>query len=475
MGKKGIFNLVFTLFLILLIPTVILIERKNFRPKKEQYKLPQESEAIGRAYAQEGDKSFVVIVLSQEGDSFSLQNIDSIMNQKYPDFRVIFVNFGEDHTTLSDTKNYIDEQGLKHRVSFINSSDHSSADYYHIITACRDEEIIVQMDAKDWLASDFILEKLNETYEDSDVWLTYGQYLEYPSLEKGRIRSERTTKKTPTPWVFSRLKTFYAGLFKEVQQKENASGNPGDPSFLFPMLEMAKWHVRFIPEVLYVKSNTSVKSADNFTQSSDTKPKRRADCVLFSKDQPMKLQQCLGSIENYLHEVGLVSVIFESSPQNHTLYNQLQKQFPKVRFREISNDLKDILSFTLSPTFSTEEYVFMIPAHVTLLDEIFSSNCIDHLEKAKADAFYFETTPKAAKSIVSVPFSEGVHAWSLAQKGGACDPTRLTMVLQKKSDIRTSLESARFKSIDTFIRTLKHLDRHDKLGLFFEKAKASGV
>ena len=469
MGKKGIFNLVFTLFLILVIPTVIFVERKNFRPKKEQYRLPAESEEIGRAYASEGDKSFVVIVLSQEGETFSLQNLDSIIQQHYPNYRVVLVNFGDDEESLNDAKAYIDEKGLANRVSFYASSEKNASDYYEIISKCRDDEIVVQMDAKDWLASDFVLEKLNETYDNPDVWLTYGQYLEYPSLRKGRVRGERATKKERTPWVFSRLKTFYAGLFKQVQQKEGISGNPSDPSFLFPMVEMAKWHVRFIPEVLYVKSNTSVKSVDHFTHTQEEKPKRRADCVLFSKDQPKELQDCLTSIDHYLHDVGLISVIFESSPENHPLYNQLQKQYPKVRFREITNDLKDVLSFTLSPTFSKEEYVFMIPAHITLLDEIFSSNCIDHLEKAEADAFYFETK---SKSIVSVPFSEGISAWSLSQKSDICDPSRLTMVLQKKSNLNTSLENSRFKTINTFIRTLKHLDQNDKLGLFYEKARA---
>ena len=469
--KKGTGNLIFILCLIMLIPTVLLIERKHFRTKTQQYLLPEETASVSRAYAMEGDKSFVVIVFAQDGEPFSAQNIDSILNQKYDNYRVIFVNLGDDQTTFSEAKEYVHEHGGRHAISFVQNSGSFSSNYHHIISACRDDEIVVQMDAKDWFASDFILDKLNEAYGDPDVWLTYGQYLEYPSLRKGRVQGERATKKQRTPWVFSRLKTFYAGLFKEVQKEEEEMGNPTDPSFLFPMVEMAKWHVRFIPEVLYIKSNTVIATPDQFSHSAPTKIKKRADCVLFSRDQPKELQECLDSVTKHLHDINVTSVIFESSSENHALFNKLQDQYSKVRFREVSKDVKEVLSFTLSETFSKEEYVFLIPCNVHLIDEIFSSSCIDYIEKTEADAFYFQTSIKSASSILSVPVLEGIRAWSLAEKSDICDLNRLTMVLQKKESLREAFDGVRFKSIESFVRVLKHIDTQDHLGLFFERAR----
>ena len=51
-------------------------------------------------------------------------------------------------------------------------------------TLVKDEEIVLVLDGDDCLAHENVLKALNKAYADPDVWMTYGNYLDYPTLLK---------------------------------------------------------------------------------------------------------------------------------------------------------------------------------------------------------------------------------------------------------------------------------------------------
>ena len=58
-------------------------------------------------------------------------------------------------------------------------------------------------------------------------------------------------------WVTTHLRTFYAGLFKKIKLEDLLMDGEffprcADLSTMFPMIEMAGYHIKFIPEVLYL-------------------------------------------------------------------------------------------------------------------------------------------------------------------------------------------------------------------------------
>ena len=58
-------------------------------------------------------------------------------------------------------------------------------------------------------------------------------------------------------WFTSHLRTFYAGLFKQIKPEDlQCDGSfytaAGDLGFMYPLLEMAGEHIQFIPEYTYV-------------------------------------------------------------------------------------------------------------------------------------------------------------------------------------------------------------------------------
>jgi glycosyltransferase involved in cell wall biosynthesis len=112
-----------------------------------------------------------------------------------------------------------------------------------------DEDICVTVDGDDWLPNDEVLANVTKYYEDPNIWITCGQFLEYKGVNK--YARGFTTKPNSfnnlrkLPWRSSHLRTFKAWLFREIQEEDLKAPNgnywevTGDLSFMFPMLEMA--------------------------------------------------------------------------------------------------------------------------------------------------------------------------------------------------------------------------------------------
>jgi len=128
------------------------------------------------------------------------------------------------------------------------------------------DDIIVSIDADDWLARADSLEVVKREYDsDADLLLTYGSWMSYPNP------SANTNTKEPyrpedfegnirkVSWRASHLKTFKRKLWDRVDRAgfEDPQGGyfrvAWDLAFMWPMLEMAGYRrTRWIPERIYV-------------------------------------------------------------------------------------------------------------------------------------------------------------------------------------------------------------------------------
>jgi glycosyltransferase involved in cell wall biosynthesis len=217
------------------------------------------------------EKPFVVIVPSYNNATYCEQNLLSILNQQYNNFRVIYIDDASTDTTLEKVQALVDRSPLKDQISIIRRTENQGSikNIYDAVHSCRDDEIVVRVDGDDFLAHPLVLKKLNKVYADSKVWMTYGNYLDYPSYKQ----SPQICQKFPKSIVLSKrfrhykyitthLHTFYAGLFKKIavnDLKKNGQFFPmaGDVAIMIPMLEMAVGHFQFIDEVLYLYNRTN--------------------------------------------------------------------------------------------------------------------------------------------------------------------------------------------------------------------------
>ncbi|PKN03687.1 hypothetical protein CVU75_00990 [Candidatus Dependentiae bacterium HGW-Dependentiae-1] len=209
-------------------------------------------------------KPLVVIIPSYNNERWCIKNLESVFSQKYANYRVMYINDKSKDHTLQLVKKYIDEHGYGDKVDLRDNPERlgAMANLYNAIHSCKDAEIAVILDGDDWFATDQVLARVNQEYANPDVWLTYGQFICYPSNNPGFC------KDFPKPiawanlyrsytWVATHLRTFYAGLFKKIAKEDLMYEGQFlsvlyDQAIMYPMLEMAGNHVRFIPDVLYV-------------------------------------------------------------------------------------------------------------------------------------------------------------------------------------------------------------------------------
>ena len=179
------------------------------------------------------------------------------------------------------------------------------ANLVRAVQVCKDHEIIVALHDQDWLAHEWVLDRLNRYYADPDLWLTYGQYREFPSYHLGNARNYQQSEwKTirQSPMVSNHLPTFYAALFKRIKESDlffqgAFLADGGELAMMLPMLEMAQDHFQFIPEVLSISN-------------------QRGFC-LENRDSTVRCERYTRSLKSYLPLTSLFLQQDEEADKDH--------------------------------------------------------------------------------------------------------------------------------------------------------------
>ncbi len=210
------------------------------------------------------EKPMVVVVPSYNNAQWYRRNLDSICFQNYQNYRVIYIDDCSPDGTGALVQSYIDEHDLYDKVTLICNGHNcgAMANHYRAAWMCADDEIVVHVDGDDWLAHNNVLARVNAEYQNSDVWLTYGQFERFPDGQKGYCRPLQPAviqwnAYRECDWITSHLRTFYAGLFKQIKLKSFMYEGDYFPvtcdmAMFFPLLELAGSHARCISDVLYV-------------------------------------------------------------------------------------------------------------------------------------------------------------------------------------------------------------------------------
>lgn len=222
------------------------------------------------------EKPFVIIIPSYNNELFCTANINSALDQRYKNYRVIFINDCSSDKTLELVKKTVAKSHKKDLVTIIdnNTRELALANYYYAIHKnTKDDEIIITLDGDDMLASPYVLKHLNLAYSNNEkeIWLTYGQmrYLSNPKskswirdIPKEIVKENRFRE---YPHLPSHLRTFYSWLFKLIDiedLQDNGEFYPmtWDVAMMLPMIEMARNHFVFIPHVLYIYNDVNTIS-----------------------------------------------------------------------------------------------------------------------------------------------------------------------------------------------------------------------
>ncbi len=214
------------------------------------------------------EKPFVIVIPSYNNKDRYKENLNSIFEQKYHNYRVIYISDAPTDGTTELVEEYVKQWRQEHRFTLIKNHQKSGplACMAQAVFQCDKTEVVVDLDGNDTLAFDGTLSYLNQVYADPAVWMTYGQFCTYPQFRKGfasQIPPEVITKNTFRTFGGSvtHLRTFYAGLFHLINKEDflyegKFIQKAGDLAYIIPILEMVGTHSRFIPDILYVYNNS---------------------------------------------------------------------------------------------------------------------------------------------------------------------------------------------------------------------------
>lgn len=210
------------------------------------------------------EKPIVVIIPSYNNIDIYQQNIDSVLAQDYSNFRVIYIDDCSTDGMSSVVENYIEKHDHAGRIVYIHNSENKGAleNIYNAVYSCADHEIIATVDGDDWLIDKDVLSKINEAYQNPNVWLTYGQYIMQPGGGRFYLYDYpndiiiRNAYREHV-WLASHMRTFYAWLFKKINKEDLMHRGSfyqvtWDMAFMFPMLEMAAGRFTCMPDPIYV-------------------------------------------------------------------------------------------------------------------------------------------------------------------------------------------------------------------------------
>ncbi len=226
-----------------------------------------------------GEKPITLITCSYNNKDWYKASLDSVFAQAYDNYRVIYMNDASTDGTGALVEAYVKEKGFEKKFTIMHNEENMGPCYNQYVAThlCQDDEIIVNLDGDDRFAHSKVFAKINEVYEDPNVWLTFGQFRRMPSRRIGfchpfpkevvRNGSYRTYR-----WNASHLRSYYASLAKKIKLEDYKDDNGNffrlvpDCVMMFPMLDMTGERHKCISEVLYLWTDCNPISEHRVTE-----------------------------------------------------------------------------------------------------------------------------------------------------------------------------------------------------------------
>lgn len=463
----------------------------------------------------------VISVCAYNAAEWVEKNLNSIFSQQYTNFRVIYIDDASQDNTAQAVQDYINRHNVQDKLHLqVNPKRcRKMKNIYNCFHSCKDEEIIVQIDADDWLAHDQVFATINQTYQQNNIWLTYSQYIGFPNNELG--------VGTPVPpeiiekndfrswkWAYTHLRTFYAWLFKNIKLEDLLSEQTpqyeskffplaNDWATYFPMLEMCGDKFHFIPEILYIynwdnphlggkldsklyyPTGKDILRRPHYTKlispiltTSEQYINAQADLIIFSTN-PTDLAITLKSTENLLG-VACITVIYEESILNKSQYQELRSTFPSISFLPANDSYQSLLEKIIKQ--SATEHIIVAHDSISFDALCNISTYIHYLEKTFAFAVYFgiDRSDVVSQEKEITPHEhifDDIYAWKL-KFGTPTLSGNLDMTLFRKKTFceRLALLPGPIYNFVQFSDEwlLLFKNEHHSIGLFSKKTNING-
>ena len=225
----------------------------------------------------EKQNKFIIISTVYNKSKWVRFNVNSVKQQSYTNYLAVY---GYDKSTDDTLEHLMD--AVKDDSNFLIFHNPNPGcflncfmgTYNHLKETgqIQPEDIIVEIDGDDWLLHPFVLQYLNQVYQNENIWMTYGQYIHYPSGELGGHYHlhlddivDKTNSYRTSTFPYSHLKTYKAFLLDKINDDDITDPQTGkyfnaaaDFALCMPLVEMTgKSRIFRVDEPLYVYNVSS--------------------------------------------------------------------------------------------------------------------------------------------------------------------------------------------------------------------------
>jgi len=223
---------------------------------------------------------FTIIVPSFNNEEWVENNLASILNQTYTNYRVIYIDDASTDETYSrvvqivgDLPNWKVLRNIENKGAAYNYIEHIKA------FSPEDNEILVHLDGDDWFYDERVLDNLNSFYNKKDCWMTYGDFVSYDgtgmltrAFPQGTPHHDYIHKHKlyrVDEWKASHLRTYKYFLWKAMDEEDLISKIDGkyfwhatDLAWAYPCMEMcSKDKIGVVNFLTYVYNTTPKNQA----------------------------------------------------------------------------------------------------------------------------------------------------------------------------------------------------------------------
>ena len=218
---------------------------------------------------------FTIVIPAYNVEKWAEKNLKSALMQDYENYSIFYVDDASTDNTSRIANEVLDKyKQTKAKFTMFSNTENKKAlaNIIKCVAMAKENSVILTLDGDDWLSNANVLTTLNEVYNDENVWMTTGSYLETTTGEVGppRVPLEFWEGNIRHKiWVFSHLRTFRKELFMNIDEKDMTDHDGEiykctfDQAMMYPMAEMSgPKHHRSVNQVLYIYNRGNPLSVD---------------------------------------------------------------------------------------------------------------------------------------------------------------------------------------------------------------------
>ena len=478
------------------------------------------------------EKSLVIIITTYNNAQWCVKNLETIFFQKNPDntnfyenYRVIIIDDASFDGNAEFIEQYIYASNQQHRVTLIKNKirKRALANFYFALQLCKPHEIVLTYDGDDWFADDQVFALVNEIYQDPDIWITYGSFINWPTNQMGyckELSSEIVEKKLfrKKSWLPGQLRTFYTWLFNQVRLKDLFFEAPYfqgqffpanyDLALYYPMMEMAGKHYYYISKVIYIrnvetplndfKANKEVQLlgsklirekelydtlAKPLVNYFDQFSGRYADIIIFSKN-PQATHQLIESCKRLVRNYDNIKIIYDASNPTIAKEYQALEESNVSLFAIKKNNFKEQFLKLLD---ECQDYILLVHDSMVFCKYLDCSQAIFALEKSFAYSVYLildasktisihDGMPQPVPALNQINTTMNAWAFHYADTGDWRNYNTFNGAFYRKQIMKKQIQSLVF---DTFGQMREQWSKSpvnlDEVGLCYESAKMNYI